>query len=117
MGSEQKKTIHLIRHGEGFHNTSGDYTIHDPLLTDKGKQQCEQTRKNFNRHDDLQLVCSSPLRRTIQTTLITMRPFVQDSNGKPKNKILLLPRAQEASDMPTNTGSSEEEIKKQFGAE
>jgi len=117
MGSIQQKTIHLVRHGEGHHNVTGDYSMHDPLLTDKGIEQAKAHCKIFPRFDNIQLVCASPLRRTIQTTLYGFADYVSDSNGKAKNKILLVPRAQEASDQPTNTASSVEEIKKQFGEE
>merc|ERR1712072_213969 len=45
-------TLHIVRHAEGFHNSSkGGEGIHDPLLTEKGQEQCRKLCKDFPHHD------------------------------------------------------------------
>jgi hypothetical protein len=35
-GSATVKIVHLIRHGQGYHNIVEDWSIRDAKLTDKG---------------------------------------------------------------------------------
>ncbi|CAD0086351.1 unnamed protein product [Aureobasidium vineae] len=53
-------TLHLVRHAEGFHNSSwhGE-AIHDPLLTEKGEAQCAELCKNFPHHDKIDMLMAS----------------------------------------------------------
>jgi broad specificity phosphatase PhoE len=53
---------------------------------------------------------ASPMKRTIQTCQIAFQPEVDRGH-----KILLMPLAQESSDDPMDTGSTEEEIREAFG--
>jgi broad specificity phosphatase PhoE len=66
-----KKTIHWIRHGEAFSNTSDlNYQIVDPGLTQKGIEQSKGLRdklKSLGIYDSVGLVVTSPLARTLQT--------------------------------------------------
>ncbi|KAF2815375.1 uncharacterized protein BDZ99DRAFT_567228 [Mytilinidion resinicola] len=99
-----KKLIHLVRHGAGEHDETHDYTIHDPLLTDHGASQASALRDLLTTHGvfpSLELATSSPLRRCIQTSLIAFQPYLTSHPS-----LLLLPRAQESSAEPSNTGSS-----------
>ena len=120
--------IHLVRHAEGHHNVEENgEKIHDPFLTDKGKQQCQQlcdefphqkevrNNERFDSEDPLtqnqiELLMASPLVRTIQTCQIGFEPAV-----KAGHKIILMPLAQENSDEPMDTGSGEKTITDIFG--
>lgn len=103
--------IHLLRHGQGYHQlepTSKNQNIHDPHLTPEGIEKCKGFRKanqpRLNFRPDL--ICASPLRRTIQTARYCFTP---------EAPILLLPYAQEATDLPSDTGSPREVIEAEFG--
>ena len=91
-------TLILIRHAEGAHNATsrstyvkvrsfldqytslthaaknspGDYFLHDPDLTELGREQCLETRQSLMENPLAQqagLIVVSPMRRTIQTAL------------------------------------------------
>lgn len=64
----------------------------------------------FSDQHGIQLVCSSPLRRAIQTARYCFAPALQ--RVKP---IILLPQAQEDTDDPCDTGSSPAELFSEFG--
>ncbi|KAF2501884.1 hypothetical protein BU16DRAFT_522770 [Lophium mytilinum] len=99
-----KKLIHLVRHGAGLHDETHDTSIPDPLLTDLGASQATALRDLLATHNvfpTLELVASSPLRRCIQTSLIAFQPYLSSHPS-----LLLLPRSQESSAEPANTGSS-----------
>lgn len=101
--------IHLIRHAEGFHNVNEQHHIPDPLLTTRGKQQCAKLQEHFPYHH-VDLIVSSPIRRTIYTSLLSF-----DRDIKKKGlRIIALPELQEISDLPCDTGSSPEELAKEF---
>jgi len=64
----QTKTIHFIRHGEGFHNIG--IANMDARLTRKGWTQAHSLRVHAGRHDataEIQLVVISPLTRALET--------------------------------------------------
>ena len=104
-------TIHCVRHAQGYHNLSvANHSIHDPLLTPLGEEQCHQLQKNFPNPQNIDLVVASPLKRTMYTALIGF-----DSVIKQKGlKVLAMPELQETSDLPCDTGSREEEIAVEF---
>ena len=56
------------------------------------------------------LLMASPMKRTIQTCKIAFAPEVERGL-----RILLMPLAQESSDEPMDTGSSDDEIREVFG--
>ncbi|KAI1500322.1 histidine phosphatase superfamily [Biscogniauxia marginata] len=65
-------TLVLIRHAQALHNATQDYSIHDPDLSELGRNQCVQLRKGLIEDPIVQkaeLVITSPMRRTIQTAL------------------------------------------------
>lgn len=85
--------------------------IHDPDLTKRGREQCERLQQDFPFHDQVDFIMASPIRRTIQTALIGLAPAI-DKRGL---KVLLVPRAQETSCKPSDTGSSVSKLKEEFG--
>lgn len=107
------KKIHLVRHAEAEHNVNRDnYSFPDAVLTHKGKQQCVAL-DNLTQHtlqQSAQLLVSSPLRRTLQTSLIGL-PTLVDRLGGPSS-ILVMPELQENSSSPADTGSSRDELSK-----
>jgi broad specificity phosphatase PhoE len=105
--------IHLLRHGQGYHQlepTSENQYLLDPLLTEKGIAKCKDFAKNFPKSLHPNLICSSPLRRSIQTAQYC---FAENLMHTPP--ILLLPYAQEATDLPSDTGSDRAVLEQQFG--
>lgn len=103
--------IHLVRHGQGYHQlepTSENQYLPDPLLTEVGIAKGKAFAERFTLHMDL--VCSSPLRRAIQTAQYSF-----DENLKQIAPIILLPYAQEATDLPSDTGSDKAVLEQQFG--
>lgn len=107
--------LHCIRHAQGYHNLSREgqdcTQFPDPDLTKRGREQCERLRDEFPYHDQVDVIMASPIRRTIQTAMIGLAPAIE-KNGL---KILLTPRAQETSSLPSDTGSSLSKLKEEFG--
>ncbi|KAI4142245.1 MAG: hypothetical protein L6R39_005022 [Caloplaca ligustica] len=103
-------TIHLVRHAQAVHNlTTANQHMHDPPLTSFGEQQCRELSARFPHHSSIDLLVSSPLRRTMQTTLIAFKPEL--SRGV---KYIALPEVQETSDLPCDTGSKLSVLKEEF---
>lgn len=103
--------LHCVRHAQGFHNLNNtNHSIRDPLLTPFGEGQCSALATNFPSHDKIELVIASPMKRTLYTALLG---FGQDIEriGKP---IIAIPELQETSDLPCDTGSSPEDIAREF---
>ncbi|XP_022141648.1 phosphoglycerate mutase-like protein 1 [Momordica charantia] len=80
--SHRTKTIHLVRHAQGFHNVAGDKDINEYLsydyldaqLTPLGWQQVDNLHKHVQSCElfkRIELVITSPLSRTIQTAVGT----------------------------------------------
>ncbi|KAJ5798954.1 phosphoglycerate mutase-like protein [Penicillium pulvis] len=107
------KIIHIIRHAEGFHQLPRDHPnalVRDPSLTPKGIVQSRQFNQRFSYHACTDLLCASPLRRTIQTTNLAFEPEIRKGL-----KILALADAQESSDAPCDTGSDVFKLVSEFG--
>jgi hypothetical protein len=103
-------TIHCIRHGQGLHNISyANHDLQDPPLTPFGEQQRRDIASTFPFHDQIELVVTSPLRRTICTDLLGFAPEVTQGV-----QVLALPLLQEASMLPCDTGSELGIIKEEF---
>ena len=94
------KLITLVRHGQAHHNVNTQYHLHDPYLTAEGESQCRTIPDRFPANPPVDLLVTSPLKRTIQTTLIGFP--AQIASGAP---IIALPELQETSSMPCDTGS------------
>lgn len=105
--------IHLLRHGQGYHQlepTSKNQYIPDPLLTEEGIAKCKAFADRFPKDLHLNLICASPLRRSIQTA-----QYCFAENLKHTPPIILLPYAQEATDLPSDTGSDRAVLEEHFG--
>jgi broad specificity phosphatase PhoE len=105
--------IYLMRHGQGHHQlepTDKNQYLPDPALTDEGIDRCKYFGEQFPKSVTLDLICSSPLQRTIQTAKYTFAQRLEQIAP-----IVLLPYAQEATDLPSDTGSDRAIIEHQFG--
>lgn len=106
--------IHLVRHAQGYHNLSNENTkIHDPLLTPKGMEQCAELQKHFPHHQGVDLIVSSPIRRTIDTSLQSFGNTIKTKGLT----IIALPEVQETSALPCDTGSNPEVLATEFAGE
>jgi len=70
-------TVILIRHGEADHNATQNWDLLDPPLTKPlGEQQCvdleEHLRNRVPLADKVEAIITSPLTRTVQTTLMSL---------------------------------------------
>ena len=105
--------VYLIRHGQGYHQlepTDKNQYIPDPALTEEGIDRCKYFAKHFPETAHLDLICASPLQRTIQTAKYTFAERLEKIAP-----IVLLPYAQEATDLPSDTGSDRAVIEERFG--
>ncbi|KAJ3916629.1 phosphoglycerate mutase-like protein [Lentinula edodes] len=106
------KVIHFTRHAQAEHNVDEDYFIPDAPLTPLGRRQAEEL---YSQTTELQqsadLLVTSPLKRTLQTTIIGYRGLRArlESQDSPK-PIVVLSRLQEVNDFPCDTGSSRNEL-------
>ncbi|KFZ22607.1 hypothetical protein V502_02872 [Pseudogymnoascus sp. VKM F-4520 (FW-2644)] len=90
-----------------------DFSRRDPELTHLGSQQAEILRRKFPYSDKVGLVITSPLRRTIQTTLLAFtnvldKSYYDEGTGKGIDGgtgLVLDPDLQERSSLPCDTGS------------
>ncbi|KAI2620031.1 phosphoglycerate mutase-like protein [Hypoxylon sp. NC1633] len=95
----------LTRHAQAEHNVDLDYSIHDAPLTPLGKKQAASLPQLIpDLQQEADLIVSSPLKRTLQTTYLGYAPAIERLGG-PKN-VVLLPQAQECNALPCDTGSS-----------
>ncbi|TGO52773.1 hypothetical protein BCON_0135g00220 [Botryotinia convoluta] len=94
--TEPRTFIHLVRHGEAYHNLGhfngkinlNSYDIQDPYLTCKGIEQAKSTREQMTKRCPVpNLVLTSPLIRTLETTLHIF-PFAKDSSIYPQPQIV-----------------------------
>ncbi|KAH8698566.1 putative phosphoglycerate mutase [Talaromyces proteolyticus] len=105
--------VHCVRHAQGEHNLGGDaYLIPDPKLTEVGIEECRALETRFPNHSSVELIVSSPLRRTLQTALCSFQPAIQRGV-----KIIALPELQETSDVACDTGRSIAEVQREFSQE
>ncbi|KAI1762086.1 phosphoglycerate mutase-like protein [Hypoxylon sp. FL1150] len=99
----------LTRHAQAEHNVDLDYSIPDAPLTPLGKKQAASLSRQIpSLQKEADLIVSSPLRRTLQTTALGWAPAVSRLGG-PK-AVVLLPEAQECNALPCDTGSSRETL-------
>lgn len=107
--------IHLVRHGQGFHQLEPlqeHRQIHDPSLTELGVRRCDGFNKHFPDYIHIDLVCASPMRRTIQTAMHCFHDRIPQT---PTQQIFLLPLAQENTAEPCDVGSDTASIMREFG--
>ncbi|CAK7199118.1 hypothetical protein SEUCBS139899_001790 [Sporothrix eucalyptigena] len=95
--------IDFVRHAQGFHNLCADnLRMPDPLLTPLGEEQCAALQKLYGaeNHSKVVLLLASPLRRTLQTTLLSFAPVSERGI-----KVIGVPELQEVSAMPSDVGT------------
>ncbi|KKY13442.1 putative phosphoglycerate mutase family protein [Diplodia seriata] len=103
--------LHCVRHAQGYHNLTPDnHKLHDPALTDLGKQQCADLQRAFPAHDKITHVVASPIKRTLWTALLAFAPAIERKNLR----VIALPEIQETSDLPCDTGSDRAELEREF---
>lgn len=95
--------LHLTRHAEAEHNVHLDYSIPDAPLTKKGREQAAQlnglTVQNIQQTADL--LVSSPLSRTLQTTLLGFPALKARLESQVESKpLIVLSRLQEVNNHP-----------------
>ncbi|KAE9374105.1 phosphoglycerate mutase-like protein [Stipitochalara longipes BDJ] len=114
--------VHLVRHAEAVHNVEKDFSRRDPELTPLGNKQAVALATTFPYSNDIGIVISSPLRRTIQTTLLAF-PHVLDQRyyerGSGKGveggaELIFDPDLQERSALPCDTGSDRTVLEQEF---
>lgn len=102
-----EKEVLFVRHAEAWHNATRNYDLPDPALTEDGEKQAlalaavpspEVLRA--------QLIVTSPLRRTLQTTQIAF--------GNAGLPVLVLPMIQEVGPSPCDTGSEKAALEEWF---
>jgi len=96
------KNVYLYRHAQAEHNATSDWSIPDPALTALGRSQARDIPATFSdvfpdAITPTPLVVCSPMRRTIETTLLGFP-------GLPKP--VFMPELQEINDLPCDTGSA-----------
>ncbi|KAI0554627.1 phosphoglycerate mutase-like protein [Xylaria curta] len=105
-------TLILVRHAQAEHNATKDYFIHDPDLTELGREQCAELRKGLMEDplaQQAELIITSPMRRTIQTALDTVDWLIEKGV-----KIQADAHWQENSAKPCDTGSAISKVAKEF---
>jgi len=91
------KTVHFIRHGEGYHNVG--IANADAHLTSKGWTQAGALRKHMHKFDitrQVEIVVVSPLMRTLETAAGVFGEDTNHGRGTPQ---LLMVGHQEAPDV------------------
>ncbi|KAF4434119.1 Histidine phosphatase superfamily clade-1 [Fusarium acutatum] len=105
-----QKTIHLVRHGQAVHNLGEAYNVlPDTDLTPLGQEQARGLISKCPKLANVDLIVSSPLRRTLQTTLLAFSSQLECGL-----QIVALAEVQEVSDMNCDTGSDLSLIKTEF---
>ncbi|KAK0638461.1 histidine phosphatase superfamily [Cercophora newfieldiana] len=105
-----KSTIYVIRHAESTHNVTKDFSLRDPGLTPLGLTQASSLGTTFPTLSSIGIIISSPLRRTLETTLAGFSEII-DKGGV---KLRLDADLQERSDLPCDTGSEVGELQAKF---
>jgi broad specificity phosphatase PhoE len=112
--------IYLVRHAESTHNVSKDFSLRDPPLTDLGRTQASALVRNFPDPASIAVVLTSPLTRTLETTLaafghILDKKYVGEAGAADGGARLIIdPDLQERSDLPCDTGSAQADLEARF---
>ncbi|KAH8594508.1 histidine phosphatase superfamily [Bisporella sp. PMI_857] len=106
-------TVILIRHAQAVHN----YSLHDPPLTDLGRQQCAKLATHLRTSSDplfaqVSLIAVSPMLRTLETCQLALSHL----HSRPEHPVpvICLAEWQENSAKPCDVGSEVEVFRKQF---
>ncbi|PVH85695.1 hypothetical protein DL98DRAFT_605295 [Cadophora sp. DSE1049] len=102
--------VHLIRHAQAQHNYDTQTVtasqkalkkaIRDPLLTPHGENEALDLLYRFPHHQKLTHIITSPLRRTLQTTILALEPAIR-SGIRP----IAVVELREVGNGPNSTGS------------
>jgi len=102
-----EKSALCVRHAEAEHNVNHDWSIPDPALTENGVLQAKQlAQQRLVEEIGAEVFIVSPLRRTLQTTLLGF-PHVQ-------LPLLCHPHLQETGEVPCDSGSDKAQLKQWF---
>ena len=94
-------------------SVSRNHRLHDPILTDIGKEQANSLLSDYPNLCP-QVIFTSPLTRTLQTTLLG---FKKQLRGPNPPKIIVTPLLQECSNAPCDTGSDKKILEKRFNVD
>ncbi|KAI0410465.1 histidine phosphatase superfamily [Xylaria grammica] len=101
--------IIVIRHAQAEHNVFYDYSIPDAPLTALGKKQAAALSLRVSSlQQEADLIISSPMRRTLQTTRLGWGPAIVRLGGV--GKVICLPELQECGRYPCDTGSPRDQL-------
>jgi broad specificity phosphatase PhoE len=108
--------VYLLRHGESEHNVSGDFSQPDPPLTAVGVTQAAALTGTFPAPDAIGAILTSPLTRTLQTTLGGFSTIINNNNNQDGNgaRLIIDKDLQERSNFPCDTGSPASQLAKAF---
>ncbi len=109
-----KSTIYLLRHAESAHNVSKNFNHRDPGLTETGFLQADALTTTFPALSSIGVILSSPLARTIETTLAGFGALLSNQTAEGTAKLILDPDLQERSDLPCDTGSDVSVLEAKF---
>ncbi|KAF2434988.1 PGAM-domain-containing protein [Tothia fuscella] len=105
-------TLILIRHAEAYHNLTKNWELPDPALSPLGEKQCIDLREQLKREPltkEIEVIVSSPFRRTLQTTVIGLSDVIGRGVG-----VEVDGSWQENAVKPCDTGSEPSVISKDF---
>jgi broad specificity phosphatase PhoE len=114
--------IHLVRHAESEHNVNKDWSMPDPPLTSHGLEQASDLARKFPHQNEVAIILTSPLRRTIQTALggfshiLDKRCAIPESNpGIDRGaRLIIYPDIQPRADRPCDNGSKRDVLEREF---
>ena len=116
--------VHLVRHAEGLHNLYDDTSIPDAPLSQRGFDFAEDLGKRFVKANSnaVGLLISSPLRRAIETSFTAFNRVLRSDLYllEPGGGVIdgvemwLDANLQEIDDVPANTGSVSDELRRYF---
>ncbi|KFA67974.1 hypothetical protein S40285_03559 [Stachybotrys chlorohalonatus IBT 40285] len=104
-------TIYVFRHAESEHNVSKDFSHRDPPLTPLGLSQAAAIPKSFPHSESITTILTSPLTRTVQTTLAAFSHILHTGAGA---RLVVDPNLQERSALPCDTGSDRGALEQSF---
>ncbi|AEO59755.1 hypothetical protein MYCTH_2067533 [Thermothelomyces thermophilus ATCC 42464] len=106
-------TLVLIRHAQAIHNVDPNHSLQDPPLTDLGRRQSadlrEHLRSSLPADRKVQLIVTSPMRRALQTCLVSLDWLIDE--GVP---VMPDARWQEPYRKPCDTGSPPGQLAAEF---
>ncbi|KAK5724927.1 hypothetical protein LTR17_013416 [Elasticomyces elasticus] len=100
--------IILTRHAQAEHNVTFDWNILDAPLTPLGRKQAASLAHQVaHLHEEVEVIATSPLTRTVQTTRSGWGPAIKRLGV---DNVIMLPQAQEVNDFPCDTGRPRKEV-------